>query len=123
MFELKQKEISVDKANLAAVCAGMLQSLLTHKKVQLTKEGVRLWMLSMIFMMDQFAEEGVDESASKQSFASPSMMILVQVSEMANWAAQKIAMASAWIGEHKGIDFAQTSRMSQKRSSYSSQIL
>ena len=24
MFELKQKEISVDKANLAAVCAGML---------------------------------------------------------------------------------------------------
>ena len=39
MFELKQKEISVDKANLAAVFAGMLQSLLTHKKVQLTKEG------------------------------------------------------------------------------------
>ena len=35
MFELKQKEISVDKANLAAVCAGMLQSLLTHKKGQL----------------------------------------------------------------------------------------
>ena len=84
MFELKQKEISVDKANLAAVCAGMLQSLLTHKKVQLTKEGVRLLMLSMIFMMDQFAAEGVDESASKQSFASPSIRMLVQVLEMAN---------------------------------------
>ena len=24
MFELKQKEISVDRANLAAVCAGMI---------------------------------------------------------------------------------------------------
>ena len=84
MFELKQKEKSVARANLAAVCAGMLQSLLTHKKVQLTKEGVRLLMLSMIFMMDQFAEEGVDESAPKQSFASPSIRMLVQVSEMAN---------------------------------------
>ena len=43
MFELKQKEKSVDRANLAAVCARMLQILLIHKKVQLTKEGVRLW--------------------------------------------------------------------------------
>lgn len=59
-------------------------NLLTHKKVQLTKEGVRLWMLSMICIMKQSIEEGVDESASKQIFVSPSMMMLVEVSEMAS---------------------------------------
>ena len=44
MSKQKQKEQLEDKANLAAVCAGTLQFLLTQTKKQLTKEDARIWM-------------------------------------------------------------------------------
>ena len=44
MSKQKQKEQLEDKANLAAVCAGTLQFLLTQTKEQIRKEDARIWM-------------------------------------------------------------------------------
>lgn len=90
------------RESLAVVCAASLQILLTQQKLQLIKDSLKLKMLLMILLMVQSGVYRVEESGSKQFFASPSKMTWLKFSAGASWTAQRMEWASAWMGEQWG---------------------
>ena len=75
-----------------------LLTLLTQRKQHWTKPTLRFRILQTKLAIDQSRRTSSTNRESKHCFASPSIMICNHRSWIANWAAHKIALASATIG-------------------------